>query len=296
MPLSTYNELLTAIQAYNDDDTATVTDKQADFVALAEARIFNGYGDPGGALYSPPIRCRALEASFSIAIPTYIGAGTMAGTASAMAAAVAGTVTPTAGLACTCVSNVVNAAGATFNLDGTVTGPVLKGVGLRPVEEGDIQPGQTVPLYWNGTAWLLMPMAGGVPLPSRFLGARHVICGAERLDFVHPDEIADTYDAYSIEQGALIFGSGIAAGGQAVLKYYRRPLALATQTNDLFAAAPHIYLYASLLESAIYLTDDGGVEKWHSLFVGATEGYLASDRTDAEGATRTFIRSNRVVV
>ena len=73
MALSTYSDLLTAVQAYEDDTSSVVTDRLADFVTLAEQRIFMGNGDPGSALYSPALRCRVMEKTMVFPIGQEIG-------------------------------------------------------------------------------------------------------------------------------------------------------------------------------------------------------------------------------
>jgi hypothetical protein len=142
-----------------------------------------------------------------------------------------------------------------------------------------------------------MPGIGSAPLPNRFLGMRTVYVGSDSLDFVHSDDFDLVTDgAYTIDGNALRVSSGVAASSQLRVKYYRQFKPLETGLNDMFLAAPNIYLWGALLETSIYLVDNDNAAKWLSLFAGAVGGYVNSDKADSEGRTRLFVNTHKAIV
>src|SRR3989304_4583574 len=83
MAISTYAELLSAVQNYEDDTSSIVTDRDDEWVTLAEQRIHYGYGEPGQQFYSPPLRVRAMEHAFTIRLEAGQDGGTSGGSADA---------------------------------------------------------------------------------------------------------------------------------------------------------------------------------------------------------------------
>ena len=69
MTLATYADLTTAIASwYGTPGDTIITTNAADFVTLAESRIYNGYGEPGDPFYSPAVRTRLMETSSDLTI------------------------------------------------------------------------------------------------------------------------------------------------------------------------------------------------------------------------------------
>lgn len=78
--------------------------------------------------------------------------------------------------------------------------------------------------------------------------------------------------------------------------YHKKVVALSDSntSNWLFAAAPDVYLYATLLESSPYLKDDERIAVWEALYHGRVEDYRASSEDDTFGGSPLLIRGSRI--
>ena len=63
--------------------------------------------------------------------------------------------------------------------------------------------------------------------------------------------------------------------------YYKKLDALSAGVNWLITNAPHVYLFATLLESASYILNDGRIAVWHSQYLAAISGLSGSDARQA---------------
>lgn len=70
------------------------------------------------------------------------------------------------------------------------------------------------------------------------------------------------------------------------LNYYYFPTRLSDTniSNPIFLRFPNLYLYAALLEAAIFVDDSNGVQNWHGLYSGTIAGILRQDESDRFGA------------
>lgn len=74
--------------------------------------------------------------------------------------------------------------------------------------------------------------------------------------------------------------------------YFRRIEALSTTvtSNWLLAAAPDVYLYATLIESAPFLHEDERIGTWQSLYDSRCNEYAASSEQDQFGGAPVVMR------
>ena len=305
MAISTYAELLTAIQNYEDDTSSIVSDRQAEWVTLCEQRVHYGSGRPSSAFYSPALRVRPMEQGFTLRAQLAEDGGTSGGSADAQ------TLTMTAptvalGLTLTFIAGFTNTGATTLQPTGGSAVAIRKGVNNDALEAADIVLGASYTVYYDGTYYKLMPGPGGIPLPARFLGFKSIYDDASTnrpLDFVAGHHLnsmdgsnsAGAPRAYTIEGDVLRLVPP--PDGTRFLRgiYYRRFNALSTEVNELFRRAPSIYLYGSLLEAAIYLAEDDNVAKWHGLYMSACQGVADSDKADRYGAGPLQMRAPVVV-
>ena len=305
MAITTYNELLTAIQNYEDDTSSIVSDRQAEWVTLAEQRIHYGSGRPGSAFYSPALRVRPMEHAFTLRAQAALDGGTSGGSANAQ------TLTMTAptvalGLTLSFIAGYTNTGATTLQPTGGSAVAIRKGANDDALEANDIVLGATYTVYYDGTYYKLMPGPGGIPLPPRFLGFKSIYDDASKerpLDFIPYQHVVgmDGYQSSGAPIGYTITGDNLVLvpppDGTRFLKgtIYRRFNALSTEVNELFRRAPSIYLYGALLEASIYLAENDNVAKWHGLYMSACQGVADSDKADRYGAGPLQMRAPIVV-
>ena len=301
MAITTYAELLTAIQNYEDDTSAIVTDRQAEWVTLCENRIHYGFGSPGMPFYSPALRLRQMERTVTIPIQSNQDGGTSAGSANAHTVTLTTSPTVALGLTISFTAGYTNTGATTFNPNSVGAVDVRKGVNLDALEAGDIVAGAKYTVYYDGTYYVLMPSSGGVPLPSRYLGMKEIyLQGSPHtpLDFMAPSHFsgilagaeADSPTAYTIQGDCIRFAPIPGSSEYVICTYWRKFAALSSATHALFLDAPNIYLYGSLLEAALYLGEDENAIKWHGNFTSACQGVANSDQRDRYGAAPLRMR------
>lgn len=109
-------------------------------------------------------------------------------------------------------------------------------------------------------------------LPSDFLGLHRIEgAGLPRMVYTSPDVLLDDDYAqtgsqtdYSIEGTQFILGAAPDADTYLTYSYYKRPAALSGASDAdlwLLLARPNIYLYAALLEAAIFMKEGGGKDQ-----------------------------------
>jgi hypothetical protein len=142
-----------------------------------------------------------------------------------------------------------------------------------------------------------------VALPSDFAELRQIKINAapeRRLSFVTPQHFAELAVSthmgipavYTIVGNEFRFGPAPSAPLIAEIAYYAKvpPLSDAAPTNWLLAMAPNVYLYATLLEAATYLSDDAQLPKWLAQYAAATAAFQAQDRRARHGAAPLIVR------
>lgn len=75
MAITDYTSLRSAVQTYVARTDSVFSNMIPTFIELAEARIYNGADEPGGDLYSAPLRALVMETSDTVTITE--GVGTM---------------------------------------------------------------------------------------------------------------------------------------------------------------------------------------------------------------------------
>lgn len=305
MAITTYNELLSAIANYEDDSSSIVTDRDDEWVTLAEQRVNYGFGEPGEKFYSPPLRVRAMEQAFTIRIEAAQDGGTSGGSADAQ------TLTMTAptvqlGLSLTFTAGFTNTGAMTLQPTGGSAVDVRKGVNNDALEAADIVLGAQYTVYYDGTYYKLMPRPGSAPLPSRFLGFKSIYDDAtsdRQLDFIASGHMSGmtgvnssgTVRGYTIDGDCISFISPPDSTRFIRGTYYRRFAALATEVNELFRRSPSVYLYGALLEAALYLGEDENTIKWYMNYSGACKGVARSNKYDRMGSGPLIMRPAVVV-
>lgn len=300
MALSTYADLLTAVQAYEDDTSTVVTDRLADFVTLAEQRIFMGNGDPGSSLYSPALRCRAMEKTMVFPIGPGQDGGTSAGSANDQTVTLATVPTITRGLKITFIAGYSNTGAMTLNPNALGGVNIRKGRSQDALEQGDVFAGGTYTVCHDGTYFILLPSDGAIPQPSRFLGVKGAYLQdrgrilspmpATGINIWMDGATAGEPEYYAIQGDCIRFDPLPNDDYKLSMNYYARPSALSTSLNDIFRESPGIYLYGTLLELAIYLPNPDKITQYYGEFIAAIRAYSRSDSMAVQGHAPMRVR------
>jgi hypothetical protein len=114
--------------------------------------------------------------------------------------------------------------------------------------------------------------------------------GGNVVEWMPPDMLEDlptpgNANVYSIEGGRLLYGAVQDATGLAQdlnVKYFKHPgnlgSVLAPDTTFLLAQAPSIYLYAALVEAAIYVKKSDKIAEYGLLLDKAIEGFMSVEK------------------
>lgn len=140
----------------------------------------------------------------------------------------------------------------------------------------------------TATAYLV---SGAVALPMDWLEARRIIStgtGAYQtaLQPLSPTEAGNLYPSsrsgvpvhYTISGGTLTTFPNGGTGQVNMIYYAALPTLLAYGSNWLLTKAPDLYLYASLMEVAPFMGDDGRLETWSTLSQKALQDLQGADQ------------------
>lgn len=148
--------------------------------------------------------------------------------------------------------------------------------------------GTTLPSTWlelKRVSWFL---SGDIKYPLEFLP----------LEKIGPYEgISGRPQYFSIRGDTIVYGPTFS--NTVELVYYARPSAMSADSdqNSVLAAAPSVYLQASLMEAAIYLKDDEAALRHAKAFANALKAYQKQDDGNARSGATLRIRSDsRVAV
>lgn len=145
---------------------------------------------------------------------------------------------------------------------------------------------QRVRSQWGVESATLTVPAGQnwVALPTGWLAFKRIRSAAEpRMEYMSPDTLEDLpYDGdptkYSIEGGRFLYGQTPSVNLDLTIKYFRHPGLLATvATTWLLERAPSIYLYAALIEAAIFVKNSDKVAEYGSLLDKAIDSFQSAD-------------------
>lgn len=260
MSIATYDELRDAILNHTKRDATILPDARLnEHILGAEDRIYTD------------LRVRAMERTDTLTLKKAISldAGEVADTGTTV------TLTPA-----TAATGYVYGDRYTWEVETTNTGAVdvnISGQGaqdikviegdvgtLNELEANDFKAGTTVEIVYDGTRFVWVPR-GGIPLPARFIESRRVFIDADigKLDYMTPEQFwarragseTGAPKLFTIEGGVIVFAPSPDATYEARLLYHRKFAALSadSDTNWLLTNAPMLYLYASLIETYLYL-------------------------------------------
>jgi hypothetical protein len=136
-----------------------------------------------------------------------------------------------------------------------------------------------------------------VALPDDFLEFKRIRSDAEPLiEYMAPDALSDlppSGDAskYSIEGRRLMYGQTPAADLSLTVKYYQRPPYLSGAASTwLLTEAPSVYLYAALVEGAMFIKNSAKAGEWGTLFDKAVDELQSVDDAAAVSGSRLRMR------
>lgn len=125
------------------------------------------------------------------------------------------------------------------------------------------------------------------------------------LDLVSLEQLHESYGGnetstpvmYAIEGNNIIVAPSPDTSYTAKLAYYAKPTALsdANATNDVFTAAPDVFLYGALLEAEPYLMNDERLQLWATAYDRAVNDYQDADRAKQWSGNSMRIRPSVVV-
>jgi hypothetical protein len=130
-------------------------------------------------------------------------------------------------------------------------------------------------------------------LPADFLGFARVRSATEpRIEYMSPDALEDLpspgrANVYSIEGGRLVYGQTVGLSTPLTVRYYQHPGFLVTVgTTWLYQRAPSVYLYAALIEQALFVKNSAKVAEWGTLLEKAINGLESASRAALAGGGR----------
>ncbi len=294
MALSTYAELLTAVAAYDDVASSVESSNLPDLVTLAEKRMFYGSGD------MPALRCRAMEKVLILPVKAALDGGTSTGSADAQIITIGTAPTLEVGLNITFTAGYTNTGAMTIDADSTGVKDVRSGKNRDALAAGDVVAGGVYTVYYDGTYYVLVPSAGCIPLPSRWLGhkAAYIQDRQEPLTYMPASGInwfmygatAGVPEYFAVEGDCLRLDPVPADDTYISVTYYKEPAALSSALNDIFRDAPQVYLFATLLELAIFLPAEERISAFTSEYLKALSGYSSSDAKSLFGYAPMRVR------
>ena len=242
------------------------------------------------------LRVREMEAYADIVLRLSIAAGSAGGTANALTL----TLTPSPALAAYALGNTYS-----FTATATNTGPVevavsgqaatniRKGDNSVPLEINDIVNTHVYHIYYDGNQFRLVP-PGGVPLPSRYLGARRSYLDQagtlSRIEIVSSDlfwsirasTTTGSPDMATVESEYLIFGPRPDGAYSARLLYWRAFPALSGTGDDLRLLTKYrdIYLHGAMIAAWTFLDNDAQITRYAALWDDAVRRVERSDKRD----------------
>lgn len=129
------------------------------------------------------------------------------------------------------------------------------------------------------------------PLPTRFVQARALyIAGTGRLEYRSPAEFHTIYSAiadgtpayYTVIGENFLWAPAPSGTPSIVVDHYARPAPFSddADTNAIIARWPGIYLYASLIEAALYVGDSSSILTNTAFYEALIEQAHAADARD----------------
>jgi hypothetical protein len=137
-----------------------------------------------------------------------------------------------------------------------------------------------------------------VALPDDWLAFQRIRSATEpRIEYMSPDALEDLPPsgdarAYSIEGRRLLYGQTPTADLALTVKYFARPPYLSGSASTwLLVDSPSVYLYAALIEGAIFTKNSKAAGEWGALFDKAVGALQSVD--DAAMVSGSRLRMQR---
>ena len=298
MSLATYTDLQTAVANWlmRAGDTE-ITGNVADFITLAESRIH--YGSEA-QIRTVPLRIRAMEFGTTLVVNAVLVCGATTGSSNAYAATLAGT-TLALGTTLSITPNFTNTGAATLNLNGGGAVAIVSGSSLTALSGGELISGAPSVVYYNGTQYVLLPASNGVPLPPGYLAMRSkylasqphqalVQTSPEYGNIIWASNSNSRPLMFQIEGDTMTFTPPPDGTYYLPMLYWKKFPALSnTQaTNWLMTNKPDTYLYATLLEASIFISDDAQAQKYALLYAASCNALQSQDVRDRYDGTMTI--------
>lgn len=150
------------------------------------------------------------------------------------------------------------------------------------------------------TTTTLTILAGtkSVALPTNWLEFKRITSATQdRIEYVDADTLTELDSwgdptKYSIEGGNLLYGQTPSSNLDLTARYYAQADYLSgTSTNWLLTKYPSVYLYAALLEGAIYAKNSAKAGEYGTLFDKAMAEVETADKTAMSSGSRLRIRT-----
>ncbi|MGJ7500073.1 phage adaptor protein [Variovorax sp. ZT5P49] len=136
-----------------------------------------------------------------------------------------------------------------------------------------------------------------VALPDDWLAFKRIRSAAEpRIEYMTPDALEDLppcgdASKYSIEGRRLLYGQTPSANLALTVRYYQRPPYLQNAASTwLLNEAPSVYLYAALVEGAMFIKNSGKAGEWGTLFDKAVDELQSVDEAAAVSGSNLRMR------
>lgn len=113
--------------------------------------------------------------------------------------------------------------------------------------------------------------SGGVTYPLQYIPPNQVVSESSSAKY------------YSLIGDSIYFVPG-GSGETYTLTYYKKFDPLSSGVNWLITNAPDVYLYASLLEAAPYIKDQGMIQVWAGLLESSIAQLVKADYSDRYGS------------
>jgi hypothetical protein len=178
--------------------------------------------------------------------------------------------------------------------------------GETRIAYGSKEPFESEPLRIRAmeTVATLTNTDGECTLPSGFLGLKSIYEDGStkgQLEQTSPELFYRSYNSSNQGPASFYIIEGetikLAPSGSSDVRivYYKKfdPIATASPVTWLLTNAPHVYVYAALLEAAPYIRNDARIQVWYGLFRSMVNALNSADKRDRWGGSSIAVRNDR---